>query len=415
MSEASDRQLLSYLAAAAIAGGQPVHEVEEDVVRVGAALGRDDVQVAAAPTGVTLSLGGGGAATFESVDGPLRLDQSAEVNALRIGLISGSLTPSEALDQLTALRARPHRFPRSGMLVGGALSAAGIAAVLQPSWRAIVFAVLLNPVMMLLTRLAGRRQLLLTLLPSIAAFVVSAAAFWAFQHGLVEGPLRTMLAPLAVLLPGALIVTGLAELAAGAMVAGSARLAYGGVQLVLFATGVAAAALLLRASPEALANVRIDDLGWWAPLIGLPLIVLGISLLESVPRPLQPWILLVVVLTYLSQVGGQALTSSPWAGAFLGAVAASAGGTLVETMRPSLPRLVVFLPSFWMLVPGSLGLVSITQLSLEPQLAGPTTASVILTVCAIALGILVGATIGRSGRLMLRRARESRLRLRRRG
>lgn len=404
--------LLAYLAAAAVAGGQPVHEVEEDITRVAHVLGYRDVQVAAAPTGVTLSLGRGTPATYEKVDGGLRLDQSAEVNAIRTGLVDGSLSADAALDRLLVLRARPHRFPRTGMLVGGLLSAAGIATVLQPSWAAIAFAVVCNPLVMVLVRLSSRRKLLMTLLPSVAAFLVSAAAFWAFEHGLIDGPLRTLLAPLAVLLPGALIVTGLAELAAGAMVAGTARLAYGGAQLMLFAMGVAGAALLLDAPTEALTNVRVSELSWWGPVIGLPLIVVGISLMESVSRSLAPWILLVVLLTFGAQVAGQALTPSPWAGAFLGAVAASAGAILVETIKPSLPRIAVFLPSFWMLVPGSLGLVSITQLGLEPQLAVPTITTVMITIAAIALGVLVGATVGRSARLMIRQARGATARLR---
>ena len=35
------------------------------------------------------------------------------------------------------------------------------------------------------------------------------------ETDLLDGPLRTLLAPIAVLLPGALIVTGMSELAAG--------------------------------------------------------------------------------------------------------------------------------------------------------------------------------------------------------
>lgn len=401
------RLTLTYLAAAAVAGGQPVHEVEEDVCRVGRALGVPDVQIAAAPTGVTLSLGGGQPATFESVEGALRLDQTTEVNEIRGGLLAGSLTAPEALTRLRSLRARPHRYPRAGMFVGGLLSAIGIAMVLQPTWTSLAFAGLFNPVVIALVRVAGGHPLLRTLVPSVAAFVVSAAAFWAFEHGVIEAPLRTLLAPLAVLLPGALIVTGLAELAAGAMVAGTARLAYGGVQLLLFAMGVAGAVMLLDPPAGALMNTRTDELGPWSPLVGLPLIVIGIALMESVAWSLTPWILLVVALTFGAQAAGQAMTAAPWAGALLGAVTASAGAIAAETAKPVLPRLVVFLPSFWMLVPGSLGLVSMTQLGMQPRLALPTLLTTATTVSAITLGILVGATLGRAGRLILREARRA--------
>ena len=64
-----------------------------------------------------------------------------------------------------------------------------------------------------------------------------------------------------MLLPGALIVTGMSELAAGAMVAGSARLIFGTVQLLLFTFGVLAAARVIGPSAAELANLRVDELG----------------------------------------------------------------------------------------------------------------------------------------------------------
>ena len=88
------------------------------------------------------------------------------------------------------------------------------------------------------------------MLPTVAAFVVSCLVFAAADAGLLEGALRTVLPPLAVLLPGALMVTGLSELAAGAMVAGSSRLLYGTVQLLLFALGIAAAAACWAPRPS---------------------------------------------------------------------------------------------------------------------------------------------------------------------
>ena len=78
------------------------------------------------------------------------------------------------------------------------------------------------------------------------------------RPGCSTEPLRTLLPPLAILLPGAILVTGLSEIAAGAMVAGVSRVGYGIVQLLLFALGILAAAALLRVPPEALSNIRVD-------------------------------------------------------------------------------------------------------------------------------------------------------------
>ena len=236
----------------------------------------------------------------------------------------------------------------------------------------------------------------------LAAFVLACAAFAATNAGLLEGPLRTLLAPLAVLLPGALIVTAMSELASGAMVAGSSRLIFGGVQLLLFTLGILAASRLVPVSMDALSNVRVDHLGWWAGPLGLLLITLGIAVLEGPPLRLLPWIALVLVLAFFAQSAGQQLSGAAL-GSFLGAVAASLGAYLVEAINPRLPRLVVFLPAFWLLVPGSLGLVSSTQLAVNPA-SGPATAVGVLTVMfAIATGLLVGSAIAQSVRGTLRR------------
>ena len=53
------------------------------------------------------------------------------------------------------------------------------------------------------------------------------------------------------------------------------RVGYGIVQLLLFALGILAAAALLRVPPEALSNIRVDDLGWWAAPLGLVLVSVG--------------------------------------------------------------------------------------------------------------------------------------------
>ena len=76
--EAQLRKLLAQLGTSMVATGETVHEVEEELAALARHLGHPDLQVAAAPTGVTLTLESGGVASFQSVDGALRLDQAVE-------------------------------------------------------------------------------------------------------------------------------------------------------------------------------------------------------------------------------------------------------------------------------------------------------------------------------------------------
>lgn len=401
--EERDRRLLAWLGAGLLAGGMPVHEAEEDVREAALALGHPEVEVGCFPTALHVALAPGRAATFEKVDGGLRLDQLADVSAIHAGLRTGRTDADAALEHLASLRGQPHRYPRIGLPLGVILSAAGIALVLAPAWSSLLFAVLLAPVTVVLILLAGRHPTVRTLVPLAAAFATAAAACWAHAQGLVDAPLWTLVAPIAVLLPGATIVTGLTELAAGAMVAGTARLGHGTTQMLLFALGVGGAVALQRVPVEVLQQPRPDALGWGAPLVGVVLVTVAIALMEALPLRSMPWLLVTVLGTYLGQLLGHELLGARWAGAFVGAVVASLGATLVEFLRPQLPRAVAFLPCFWLLVPGSLGLISVTQIEVGAGAAVQAVVDVTGVIVAIALGVMVGAALARPLRLVARR------------
>lgn len=396
------RRLLAWLGTGLLAGGMPVHEVEEDVQEAAAALGLDSVEVAASPNGLWVALTSGDAATYESVDGGMRLDQLAEVTTVHAGLTAGTLTATEALGRLAVLRQRPHRYRFYGVPLGVFLIGTGVAFVLAPAWTSVIFAALLSQVVAGLMMLSGRTLIVGTLMPFLAAFASAAAAFTAADLGWIDAPLWTLVPPIAVLLPGALIVTGLTEISAGSMVAGTSRLTYGATQLLLATLGVGAAVAVLGVPLSQINGIRPEQLGLWATLVGLLCLAVGISLLESVPPSLVPALLVTIVATVIAQELGRAMGQGPWIGAFLGACAASLVATLVEFVRPQVPRIVAFLPSFWLLVPGSLGLVSVAQIESSPAAGVIAMAEVLVIVVSIALGVLVGAALAHPLRAMAR-------------
>jgi uncharacterized membrane protein YjjP (DUF1212 family)/uncharacterized membrane protein YjjB (DUF3815 family) len=402
VSERGTRRLLAVLGAAMVATGQPVDEIEDELRDLGRRLGAPNVQVGAGPTGVHVGLASGEPAAFEAVAGALRLDQAADVRVIRHLLATDQIDAEQAIDRLLGLPGKPPRYPRRLADLGFVAVAVGICFILQPGWANLAAAAVGGAIVVALSRIARRHHSLLALLPTVAGFVVSGLVFAAADAGLLDGALRTVLPPLAVLLPGGLMVTGLSELAAGAMVAGSSRLLYGAVQLLLFALGIAAAAALLATPAELLGNLRVDELGWWAAPLGLAVIGIGIALMESVPVRLVPWVLGVLIVTFLAQIGGQYLGASAL-GSFLGAVAASLGASTAELVQRQLPRLVVFLPSFWLLVPGSLGLIGVSEVAIRPGQGSTVGLDVLAVILAIAMGLLVGSVVSRAMRVLGRR------------
>lgn len=389
------RRCLLLLGSAGLAGGRPVHEVEAELRQMGRVLGAPDVHCAGTPTGIWVTLGSDESAGFTAVGAPLRFDQAAGTSAVVRGVLSGRLDPDAAITELDAVLSAAPRIPRwvaaAGLLpVGG-----GLALILQPAWANVLAAVLCSVLVVALVEVASRSALVTTLLPVVAAFSVGCLIFLAAEADLVDGPLRTLLAPIAVLLPGALIVTGMSELAAGAMVAGTARLVFGAVQLLLFTFGVLAAVRVIGIAPDALANVRVDELGPWAPWLGLMLVGLGVFLNVSAPAGALPWMLGLLAATFLAQTVGQEAYSAP-AGAFAGGVTAALGAAVVQRLPGGPPSLVVFLPAFWLLVPGSLGLVGTTQLAADTGDGFATATGAIAVIVAIALGVLLGSALGRA-------------------
>lgn len=175
------------------------------------------------------------------------------------------------------------------------------------------------------------------------------------------------------------------------------------VQTLLFTLGIVFAARVFPLTSDQLTNVRINDIGWYAAPLGLVLVTLAIGLLESPPPRLLPWILLVLVLAFAAQVGGQHLAGAT-GGAFLGALVATLGSYGVELFVPRLARLVVFLPSFWLLVPGSLGVLAATQVAVDPTVQTDAL-RVVSIVTALALGLLLGSAIAQAIGSLLRRRR----------
>ena len=386
------RRVLATLGTEMVSAGLTVTDVELELRRLAARLGHRQLQVCATPTDITLSLAPGEPATIQRMAGPLRLDQSLVVREVRHSLLDGSIAVPEGLERIRRVRSLPLRYGRRGIYLGNMMVAAGICLIMQPGGVNVALAALCSLLVSFLIRVSARQALLSALLPSVAACCVSLAVLGAWHAGVLDGPLRTLICPIAVLLPGALLSTGIAELATGSMISGTSRFLYGIVQLLLFALGVVAAAMVLQVPTSALTNTRVDELSPLAPAVGLALIAVGIMLSEGVPLRLFGWTAAVLVCTFAAQRWGQAHTDSLPLGAFGGATVASFLSTGIEATRRNVPRLVMFLPSFWLLVPGTLGLMGITTVGAGTGTAEPVI-GVLTLVTSIALGLLVGSAL----------------------
>lgn len=404
------RALLANLGSLLIACGIPVDEVEDDVRRVGTRFGVADAQIVALPTSIAVALSRGESATVERVGPSLRLEQIASVTLARHQLLTDEVPWHDVRARLGAVRDAPSRMPTWIRDLSWVVIAVGITLLMQPGWMNLAAAGCAALLVVGVVRLSRRSRAVASLLPALAAFVACVLVLLVAEAGWLDGgALRTVFPAIAILLPGGLLLIGVSELVAAQMVAGTARLGFALVQLAMAACGILVAVQLLQPDPALLANVRIDQLGFIGPILGVLLVGAGIVITEAVDLRMLPWIWLLLATTVAAQILGQWWAPGTGLGTFLGAAAATLGSRVVAGIRPRLSRLVLFLPCFWVLVPGSLGLLTVSQVELSPEQAMQTAGEVLTAIAAILMGFIVGATLARAPAAAIRRVRTRRV------
>jgi uncharacterized membrane protein YjjB (DUF3815 family) len=171
---------------------------------------------------------------------------------------------------------------------------------------------------------------------------------------------------------------------------------FGAVQMLLLAFGIVAGAELAGLPDAVAADGSGNLLGWWAPWLGVVVFGLATSVYFSAPRGTLGWLLLVLLTAWVGQLVGERLVGGDVSG-FFGALAMTPVALGVSRLPGGPPSQVTFLPAFWMLVPGAVGLVGVTELVSDPAAAGlEDLVQPIASIVAIALGVLCGASATRS-------------------
>lgn len=387
------------LGQAYLACGEQTALVELILRRVASANGVRRSRIVVFPTAVFISLSDSTGERITLAEGPtqsLRLDQIGDVYSLGAAVQRGSVTPRNGLEQLNAILRKKARFGSTGIVVGHAILTAGLSMVLLPALTNLITATILGAIVGLVKVFNRNRPILAVPLPVVAAAIVSSLVFFAVKHGLPVDPQSTLIPPLVSFLPGAMLTLGMVELAYGDMVSGSSRLITGFVQLVLLAVGLAAGAGLVGYTSENLLDATAETLTAptlpWAPWAGVVVFGLGVVLHFSAPRGSFPWMLLVLLLAFGAQQLASHFVAKEVSG-FFGMLIATPLGYLIQLRFGGPPSMVTFLPTFWLLVPGALSLLSIKRMLSDRAAGLDGLVTAVLALTAIALGTLMGASL----------------------
>jgi uncharacterized membrane protein YjjP (DUF1212 family) len=399
--------LLLGLGAALTMTGDAVSEVEGQLRAIAAAYGHPGARISVLPTTLIVALGDGEPAGLRTIDSfrELRLDQASEVIAVSRAAQRARIDPHEALAELRRILAAPSRFGEPARIAAHGVLTVGLGLVIHPAavdlWVYAALGLLVGALKSWAARFAAGGYLLAV----VAAALVSAIAFLA-HGGNDAASLRLTIPPLVTFLPGALLTMATVDLAMGETVTGASRFVAGMLQLALLAIGIVVGAELVG-DPHAgpVAGDAADTLGAWAPWLGVVVFGVGVFVHNVAPARSLPWLLVVLFSAWIGQLVGKHVIDATLSG-FVGAAVMVPVAHLVGRVRTAPPPHVMFLPAFWLLVPGTIGLIGITEIVGDNQHVGTENlGTALISIPAVALGILVGTMIVRAGRIALRGTR----------
>ena len=324
--------------------------------------------------------------------GEVNLGKVASLEQLSLDVAQGRTSPEEGMARIDRIVAAPSPYgPGLVTLAHGILSGA-VCQFLGGGWREIVVATVLGLGLGLLAIYAASHARVGRVFESLAAFLLSTAAI-----GLAKlvGPMSVFLATLAgliVLMPGLLLTTAITELATRHLASGTLRMSSAFMTLLGIVFGVALGTRLgtmIFGAPLSAVPAVLPE---WAPFVAIVLAAsCSVVILRADPRD-SPWIVAAGLLGVLAGRFG-AVELGPELGMFVAAFGVAMASAAYERWR-NRPAPVVLVPGILLLVPGSIGYLSMSSLMERNTVAGIDTAfTMVLTAVSLVAGLLIAGVV----------------------
>lgn len=378
------------LARALLGWGQPAHRIEDSLERLAEALGFE-IDVLATPTGLVVTMSDGHVTRTRVVraqPGGSDLERLSALHDLVGRVERRELTPGDADARLARILARPARTGPLGKVGAFAVVSAASAVLLGGGGMDVPVAAALGAVVGLLDAGAGRVATLARLLPSLSSLSVSMLASGIVAAGIDVRPPVVLLAAIVVLLPGLTVTTATIELATAHLVSGTSRLMGAVVTFLQLGFGMALGHRIGGLFPEAAAPADAAGLPWWADPLAALGAGAGLAVLLRVRRDDFGLVFFAVSVALVgSRVGGYFMGAE--IGAFVGALAVTAAAHAHARLRDR-PAAIVMVPGILLLVPGSVGFLSVrSMIESDVEAAAITGFRMLLVAMALAAGTLV--------------------------
>jgi uncharacterized membrane protein YjjP (DUF1212 family) len=324
--------------------------------------------------------------------GEVNLGKVAALEQVSLEVAQGRASPEEGMRRIERIVEAPSPYgPAIVTLAHGVLSGA-VCQFLGGGWREIVVATVLGLGLGLLAIYAASHARVSRVFESLAAFLVSTAAIGLAR---LVGPMSVFVATLAgliVLMPGLLLTTAITELATRHLASGTLRMGSAFMTLLGIVFGVALGTrvgVMLFGEP---ASALPSTLPAVVPYVAVVLAAASSVVILRADLRDAPWIVAAGVLGVLAGRFGAAKLGLEL-GMFVASFGVAMASAAYERWR-NRPAPVVLVPGILLLVPGSIGYVSMSSLMQRNTVAGIDTAfTMVLSAVSLVAGLLIASIL----------------------
>ena len=384
--------MLTEAAAALVSSTYPAPQ--SDSIIQGLAKAYDvDAEVVLLPTLVLSQTHRTSTPQMRVVNSSYRFDQMVEAQSIMAQARNSTQNPHDVAESLRNIAQKKPIYPGWLRVIGYAISALGFGAAFRidiPGLIGVTVMGLIIGTMVLNLSKIPRFNALLPLVATFAAGIMVAGASIVLDK---PDPVRLVAIPVLVLLPGATLTSAIIELVSGYMISGASRLVYAVMILGAMAFGGALALTASGISGSRLEDVTTTMTPAWVAWAGAA--IYGIGTFVYFCTPLHLWIpsLFVMILSFGISVLAQPSLGTPLAAGIATAVGLVAAWAINARLGGGPGDLAIFLPTFWLIVPGSTGFVAMTGALESAKDLSNVAASAGLTFFAMAIGMMVATAV----------------------
>ena len=394
--------MLGNMGATLLSSAQATSDVENTLNQLAQRYGRSELRIFVLPTVVFIEDPGNPASPtemFPASSDSLRLDQSDAVDKLVHQSLRDGTEPQEVIAAIARVCSAPSRFGMLLTILGYTILTVGFGLVLNPTATALPIYVALGVLVGTIVQLGSRTRTLSLILPVFTAFAVTLVISIFVKPYVHDDVLRLVAPSLVSFLPGMTLTVAAVELTNGQVMAGASRLVFGIARLGLLAFGVYAG-LSVAHFPSA-AGEAGAPLGGWAPWVGILLVSVGYYLFSAAPRGSLPWLFFALIVAYSAQLLGNFLLGAVLSG-LVGALVVIPVVGLAGRRRTAPSRAVMLTCAYWLLVPGAMGFIGLSEVAAGSAGAMNTILQTAGSLIAISIGMVLGAGLSHDAMTLVR-------------